>query len=62
LHAIDCERYDGKYIETLSPGLYAFWKGTADARLVEVGMRETMVDVSGQDIMRSWRRSPPGAS
>ncbi|MBW3543867.1 MAG: slipin family protein [Planctomycetes bacterium] len=42
---------DGRYIDTLPPGLYAFWKGTADARVVEVDLRETMVDVSGQDIM-----------
>lgn len=42
---------DGRYIETLAPGLYAFWKGTADARVVEVDLRETMVDVSGQEIM-----------
>lgn len=42
---------DGRYAETLSPGEYAFWKGPADAKLVEVDLRETMVDVSGQDIM-----------
>jgi len=45
--------YDGKYVETLSPGLYAFWRGTADAKLVEVDVRETMVDVGGQEIMTS---------
>jgi len=43
--------YDGKYVETLSPGLYAFWRGAAEAKLVEVDVRETMVDVSGQEIM-----------
>ena len=42
---------DGKYVETLRPGLYAFWRNTADAKVVEVDTRETMVDVSGQDIM-----------
>jgi regulator of protease activity HflC (stomatin/prohibitin superfamily) len=42
---------DGRYVETLPPGEYAFWKGPADARLVEVDLRETMVDVSGQEIM-----------
>jgi regulator of protease activity HflC (stomatin/prohibitin superfamily) len=42
---------DGRYVETLAPGEYAFWKGPADARLVEVDLRETMVDVSGQDVM-----------
>jgi regulator of protease activity HflC (stomatin/prohibitin superfamily) len=42
---------DGRYIETLSPGEYAFWKGPAEAKLVEVDLRETMVDVGGQEIM-----------
>ena len=42
---------DGRYIDTLPPGLYAFWKGQADAKLVEIDLRETMVDVGGQDIM-----------
>jgi regulator of protease activity HflC (stomatin/prohibitin superfamily) len=42
---------DGRYVDTLSPGEYAFWKGPADAKVVEVDLRETMVDVSGQDIM-----------
>ncbi|MFH1920831.1 MAG: slipin family protein [Planctomycetota bacterium] len=43
--------YDGKYVETLPAGLYAFWHGAADAKLVEIDTRETMVDVSGQEIM-----------
>lgn len=42
---------DGRYIETLPSGQYAFWKGAADARVVEVDTRETTVDVSGQEIM-----------
>jgi len=44
---------DGRYIDTLEPGLYAFWKGTGDAKIVEVDLRETMADVSGQEIMTS---------
>ena len=44
---------DGRYVETLSPGEYAFWKGPAEAKVVEVDLRETMVDVSGQEIMTS---------
>ncbi len=44
---------DGDYVDTLPPGLYAFWKGAADARVVEVDMREAMLDVSGQEIMTS---------
>jgi regulator of protease activity HflC (stomatin/prohibitin superfamily) len=42
---------DGAYVQTLPPGLYAFWKGAADARVVEVDLRETTVDISGQEIM-----------
>src|SRR5580658_9700399 len=42
---------DGRYVDTLAPGEYAFWKGPADARVVEVDLRETMVDVGGQEIM-----------
>ncbi|MDB5386676.1 MAG: FtsH protease regulator HflK [Planctomycetaceae bacterium] len=42
---------EGRYVDTLSPGEYAFWKGPADAKVVEVDLRETMVDVSGQEIM-----------
>jgi regulator of protease activity HflC (stomatin/prohibitin superfamily) len=42
---------DGRFVETLAPGEYAFWKGPAEARMVEVDLRETMVDVSGQEIM-----------
>jgi len=44
---------DGEYVDTLAPGQYAFWKGAADARVVEIDMRETMVDVSGQEIITS---------
>jgi regulator of protease activity HflC (stomatin/prohibitin superfamily) len=44
---------EGSYVETLRPGLYAFWKGHSDARVVEVDTRETMVDVGGQDMMTS---------
>lgn len=42
---------DGRYIDTLPPGLYAYWRGAADAKVVEVDLRETMADISGQDIM-----------
>jgi len=42
---------DGRYIETLAPGLYAFWKGQSEAKVVEIDQRETMVDVGGQEIM-----------
>ena len=42
---------DGRYVDTLPPGEYAFWKGPADVKVVEVDLRETMVDVGGQEIM-----------
>jgi len=42
---------DGTFIDTLAAGQYAFWKGTVEARVVEVDTRETMVDVNGQEIM-----------
>jgi regulator of protease activity HflC (stomatin/prohibitin superfamily) len=42
---------DGHYIETLSPGKYAFWKSMAKVALVPVDLRETMLDVGGQEIM-----------
>jgi len=42
---------DGRYVESLAPGEYAFWKATAEAKLVEVDLRETIVDVGGQEIM-----------
>lgn len=42
---------DGRYVETLTPGTYAFWRGVADIKLVENDLRETMLDIGGQDIM-----------
>lgn len=42
---------DGRYVNTLAPGLYAFWRGAAEAKICEIDLRETMADVSGQDIM-----------
>lgn len=42
---------DGRYVDTLTAGEYAFWKGAGNARVVEVDLRETMVDVGGQDMM-----------
>ncbi len=42
---------DGRYVDLLDPGLYAFWKDVADSRVVEVDTREAQVDVSGQEIM-----------
>ncbi len=42
---------DGRYVETVGPGLHAFWRGASDATVVEVDLRETTLEVGGQDIM-----------
>ena len=42
---------DGRYVAQLEPGLYAYWKDAADTRVVELDMRESQIDVSGQEIM-----------
>jgi regulator of protease activity HflC (stomatin/prohibitin superfamily) len=42
---------DGGYVETLPPGKYAFWKNVAKVALVPVDLRETMLDIGGQEIM-----------
>jgi regulator of protease activity HflC (stomatin/prohibitin superfamily) len=42
---------DGKYVDTLSPGKYAFWKNVGKVTFVTVDLRETMLDINGQEIM-----------
>jgi regulator of protease activity HflC (stomatin/prohibitin superfamily) len=42
---------DGKFVETLAPGKYAFWKGASTAKVVQSDLRETVIDVSGQEVM-----------
>jgi len=42
---------DGRFADTLEPGLWAFWKGAAEVRVVEVDLREATIDVPGQEIM-----------
>ena len=44
---------DGDYTNTLAPGRYAFWRGVADTRVVEIDLRELTLDISGQEIMTS---------
>ncbi|MGC3969628.1 MAG: slipin family protein [Pirellulales bacterium] len=43
--------YDGRYMETLGSGRYAFWKGMTQVKLQTLDVREMMIDVVGQDIM-----------
>jgi len=42
---------DGVLEETLQPGQYAFWKDEAKVKLLHLDLRETIVDVAGQEIM-----------
>jgi hypothetical protein len=42
---------DGRREATLAPGAYAFWKGVAKIRVLDVDLRELVVDVAGQDII-----------
>ena len=42
---------NGRFVETLESGRYAFWTGSANTRVVEIDMREKMLDVAGQDVM-----------
>jgi len=42
---------DGEHVATLGPGVYAFWKGHATVRAPSVDLRETVLDVPGQEIM-----------
>ncbi len=43
--------YDGRFVETLPPGQYAFWKNIAEVRVVPVDRRELVLDVAGQELM-----------
>ncbi|MDR1922832.1 MAG: slipin family protein [Planctomycetaceae bacterium] len=43
--------YDEKFTETLTAGLYAFWKNTTEAKIVNVYMRERVIDITGQELM-----------
>jgi regulator of protease activity HflC (stomatin/prohibitin superfamily) len=42
---------DGRHEATLGPGVHALWKGVAKARILDVDLREQVVDVAGQEIM-----------
>ncbi|MFM8401146.1 MAG: slipin family protein, partial [Pirellula sp.] len=42
---------DGKFTSVLEPGLYAFWKDAAEAKVVSQDMREMQIDVSAQEFM-----------
>ena len=42
---------DGRFAGALEPGPWAFWRGAADVKVVEVDLREATLDVAGQEIM-----------
>jgi regulator of protease activity HflC (stomatin/prohibitin superfamily) len=42
---------DGEYVQTLGPGRYIFWKQMGKVRVQHVDLRETVLDVGGQEIM-----------
>ncbi|MCP4693271.1 MAG: slipin family protein, partial [Desulfobacterales bacterium] len=42
---------DGKYVDAFKPGQYMFWKNVGKVKFFHVDMRESIMDVSGQEIM-----------
>lgn len=42
---------DGKFKETLGPGRHVFWKNLASVKVQLLDLRETLLDIAGQDIM-----------
>jgi regulator of protease activity HflC (stomatin/prohibitin superfamily) len=42
---------DGQYQATLPPGTYACWKGQGDVKVADINLRESQVDIGGQDLM-----------
>ncbi|MFO0807909.1 MAG: slipin family protein [Gemmataceae bacterium] len=46
---------DGRYIETLAPGRYAFWRHRVTVELAHVDRREQVLDVPGQEVLTADR-------
>ncbi|QDT08561.1 slipin family protein [Planctomycetes bacterium K23_9] len=46
---------DGRFIETVGPGLYAFWRSGRKAQVIELDTRETQLDIGGQELMTADR-------
>ncbi|CAN5200465.1 slipin family protein [soil metagenome] len=46
---------DGRYVETLGPGRYAFWKNRASVKLVRLDRREQVLEVPGQEVLTADR-------
>ncbi|HEX7151210.1 MAG TPA: slipin family protein [Thermoanaerobaculia bacterium] len=43
--------HDGALYATLQPGTYAFWRNTGQLRVLDVDLREQVLDIGGQEIM-----------
>jgi regulator of protease activity HflC (stomatin/prohibitin superfamily) len=43
--------WEGRFVEKLQPGTYAFWKNVGKIKLYHVDVREKVIDVAGQEIM-----------
>jgi len=42
---------DGQFVSRLSPGTHAFWKNVGKVKVFHIDSRESMLDISGQEIM-----------
>jgi regulator of protease activity HflC (stomatin/prohibitin superfamily) len=42
---------DGEFVSRLSPGAHAFWKNVGRVKVFHIDSRESMLDISGQEIM-----------
>ncbi len=42
---------DGNMSKTLTPGKHVFWRKSADVKILHVDLRESVLDVSGQEII-----------
>lgn len=45
--------FNGRFVEKLEPGKYAFWKGAGKVKIYHKDLKEQLLEVPGQDIMTS---------
>lgn len=43
--------YNGRFVSTLAPGVHAFWRNAGKVTLHHIDMRESVIDISGQEII-----------
>jgi len=43
--------FEGKYQETLEPGVHVYWKNTGGRAVKSISMKEQAIDIAGQEIM-----------